>query len=100
MSDQPRLEEQALSQAIKLGLSSQLDNAENIEVYVETDLLKVVQGKVDSISVEGQGLTIQEDIRLELIEVQTDQVSINPLMALLATLRTILSGDDAVIAKG
>ncbi len=87
MSDQPRLEAQALSQAIKLGLSSQLDDAETIEVYVETDLLKVVQGKVDSISVEGQGLAIQEDIRLESIEVQTNQVSINPLMALLGDIK-------------
>lgn len=87
MSDQPGLEEQALSQAIKLGLSSQLDDAENIEVHVETDLLKVVQGKLDSISIEGHGLTIQEDIRLESIEVQTNQVSINPLKAILGDIK-------------
>ncbi len=87
MSDQPGLEEQAISQAIKLGLSSQLDDAENIEVCVETDLLKIAQGKVDSISVEGHGLTIQEDIRLESIEVQTDRVSINPLKALLGDIK-------------
>lgn len=87
MSDQPGLEEQALSQAIKLGLTSQLENAENIEVFVETDLLKIAQGRVDSISLEGQGLTIQEDIRLESIEVQTDEVSINLLGAILGDIK-------------
>ena len=87
MSDQPKLEEQALSEALKLGLSSQLDEAENIEVHIETDLLKMVQGKVDSVVVEGQGLTIQEDIRLELLELQTNQVSINPLSALLGNIK-------------
>ncbi|MCY7320796.1 MAG: DUF2993 domain-containing protein, partial [Phormidesmis sp. CAN_BIN36] len=87
MSDQPKLEEQALSEALKLGLSSQLNEAENIEVHIETDLLKMVQGKVNSVVVEGQGLTIQEDIRLESIELQTNQVSINPLSALLGNIK-------------
>lgn len=87
MSDQPKLEEQALSEALKLGLSSQLDAAEKIEVHIETDLLKMAQGKVDSVVVEGHGLTVKEDIRLESIELQTNQVSISPLRALLGNIK-------------
>ena len=87
MSDQPKLEEQALSEALKLGLSSQLDEVENIEVHIETDLLKMVQGKVDSVVVEGQGLTIQEGIHLESVELHTNQISINPLSALLGNIK-------------
>lgn len=87
MSDQPRLEEQALSEALKLGLSSQLDAAEKIAVHVETDLLKMARGKVASVVVEGHGLTVKEDVRLELVELQTNQVSISPLSALLGNIK-------------
>ena len=87
MSDPHKLEEKALSEALRLGLSSQLDEAEKIEVQVETDLLKIAQGKVDSVVVEGQGLTLQEGIRLESVEIQTNQISINPLSALLGSIK-------------
>lgn len=82
MPGEPRLEEQAISEVVKQGLLSQVDNAENVEVDIKTDLLKMVQGKLDSVSVTGEGVFIQEDIRVEQLEIQTDQVSINPLSAI------------------
>ena len=54
MSDEPRLEEQALSLAAEMTLSSQMDEVENIDVDVRSDLLKVVHGEVDSVSIEGK----------------------------------------------
>jgi len=39
-----------------------LDEAEKIDVDVRTDLLEIVQGE-DSVSVTGQGLVMQKDIR-------------------------------------
>ncbi|MBV9385002.1 MAG: DUF2993 domain-containing protein [Chroococcidiopsidaceae cyanobacterium CP_BM_ER_R8_30] len=83
MSDDLRLEEQVLSQAAAIGLSSQLDGVESIDVDVRTDLLKIVQGQADSISLVGQGLVIQKDIRVQEIELQVDRVAIAPLSALL-----------------
>lgn len=82
MQDEPRLEEQALSQAAELGLSSQLDAAEKIDVDVKTDLLKAIQGQVDSVSVTGQGLVMEKDIRVQEMELHVDSVAINPLSAL------------------
>lgn len=83
MSDSPRLDEQVIAQAAQLGLSSQLDAAEKIDVDIRTDLLKVVQGQADSIDVSGQGLILQKDIRVQEMELHLDNVAINPLSALL-----------------
>ena len=82
MSDSPRLDEQAIALAAQAGLSSQLDSAEKINVDVRTDLLKAVQGQADSIDISGQGLVLQEDIRVQEMELHLDKVAIDPLSAL------------------
>ncbi len=83
MPDESWLEEQALSQVAEIGLSSQLDQVENLDVDVRTNLLKMIQGEADSVSLVGQGLVMQQDIRVQEIELQLDKVAINPLSALL-----------------
>lgn len=82
MPDEPRLEEQLVSQVVQAGLSSQLDQAETVKVDVRTDLLKAVQGQVDSVAVTGQGMVVQ-DVRLETIEMRTDRVDLNLVSILL-----------------
>src|SRR4028118_367017 len=80
--DNLRLDEQAISKAAEIGLSSQLDEAEKIDIDIKTDLLKAVQGQVDSVAIAGQGLVIQKDIRVQEMELHTDSIDINPLSAL------------------
>ncbi|MCC5606435.1 DUF2993 domain-containing protein [Nostoc sp. CHAB 5834] len=82
MPDEHRLEEQLLSQEAERRISEKLDEAEKIEIDVQTDLLKIVQGQADGVSVAGKGLVIQEGIRVEEIKLQTESISINPLSAL------------------
>ncbi len=82
MSDSPRLDEQAIAQAAQLGLSSQLDSAEKLDVDIRTDLLKVIQGQAYAINISGQGLVLQADIRVQEMELHIDKVAINPLSAL------------------
>ncbi|MGF1934661.1 MAG: DUF2993 domain-containing protein [Nostoc sp. ChiQUE02] len=82
MSDEHRLEEKFLSQEAERRISEKLDEAEQIEIDVQTDLLKIVQGQADGVSVAGQGLVIQKDIRVQEIRLQTDSIAINPLSAL------------------
>lgn len=82
MSEEQRLEEQLLSQVVESKLSDQLDQAEKIDVDVQTDLLKVVQGQVDGVSIKGQGLVMKNDIRVQELKLQTESVAINPLSAL------------------
>jgi hypothetical protein len=104
MPDEPRLDEQIISQAAETGLSSQLDRQEEIDVDVRTDLLKMVQGHADGVSVEGKGLVMHKDIRVQEMELHTDSLDINPLSALFgqielnhavdATARLVLKEQD------
>lgn len=86
MPDETRLEEQVLDKLAEMTLSSQLNSAEKIDVDIKTNLLEMVQGEVDSVSVTGQGMIIQEDIRVQEIELQVDSIAINPLSALFGKL--------------
>ena len=81
MPDQPGLGEQALNKAAEVGLSSQLDEVENLDVNVKTDPLKLVQGEVDSVKIEGEGMVMQKDLRVEEMDLQMNSVAINPLSA-------------------
>lgn len=80
--NEQRLEEQAIAKAAEMQLSSRLDSVEKIDVDIQTDLLKVILGHVDSLEIAGRGLILQKDIRLQEMEVQTDSVDINPLSVL------------------
>ncbi len=81
MPEEQRLEEQLLSHSAENIVSDQLDSVEKIDVDVQTDLLKMVQGQVDGVSFAGQGL-VMKGIRVQEIKLQTDSVGINPLSAL------------------
>jgi hypothetical protein len=71
--------EQALSKAAEVALSTQLDEVENLEVDIRTDPGKLIQGQLDSVKIEGQGLVMQKDLRAEELQVKTGSIAINPL---------------------
>lgn len=87
MTHDRRLDEEVISQAAQAQLTNQIDEAEAVSVDVHTDLLKAVQGKADSISVEGRGVVVQEEIRMQEIELHTDGVAVDPLSALLGQIK-------------
>ena len=76
------LEEQVVSKAAEMTLSSQLDSAEKIEVDVQTNLSEIIQGKAEKVAISGQGLVMQKDIRVQEMELHTDKIDINPLSVL------------------
>lgn len=82
MPEERRLEEQLISQEAERRLSNQLDKAEQIDVNVQTDLFKIVQGQADGVSLSGQGLVFKENIRVQEIKLQTDSIAVNPLSAI------------------
>ena len=82
MTDNQRLEEQFVSNEAERRVSEKLDAAEQIDVDVKTDVLKIVQGQAEKVSVSGQGLVIKPDIRVQEIQLQTDNIAINPLSAI------------------
>ncbi|XGV98544.1 MAG: DUF2993 domain-containing protein [Leptolyngbya sp. BL-A-14] len=80
------LGEKALSKVVEVGLASQLDQAEEMDVDIRTDPGKLMQGSVDSVAIVGKGLVMKRDLRLETMEITTDKVSINPLRAILGNI--------------
>jgi hypothetical protein len=81
MPDSPGLGEQALDKAAEIGLSSQLDEVEKLHVDIRTDPLKLVQGEVEEVTIQGEGLVMQKDLRMEELNMHMDTVAINPLSA-------------------
>jgi hypothetical protein len=73
--------EQALSKAAEVALSSQLDEAESLDVDIRTDPLKLIQGELDSVKIQGEGLVMQKDLRAQELQVRTGSIAINPLSA-------------------
>ncbi len=55
---------------------------DKLNVDVQTDLIKAIQGHADGVSFEGKGLKFK-DIRLSEIQIKTDDIDINPLKVLL-----------------
>ncbi len=81
MSESPGLGEQALNKAAEIGLSSQLDAVENLDVNIKAEPLNLVQGQVEAVSITGEGLVMQQDLRVEELEMDIDKVAINPVSA-------------------
>lgn len=77
----PSLGDQAISKAVEMGLSTQLDEVENLDVDVRTNPGSLVQGEVESVEIEGEGMVMKRELRTEKLKVQTDGVAVNPLKA-------------------
>lgn len=75
------LHEQALSKAAEIGIASQLDEVEELQVTVKADPFKMMAGEIDSVVIEGEGLVMQESLRMEKLEMQVNSVAINPMQA-------------------
>ncbi|MEH2067031.1 MAG: DUF2993 domain-containing protein [Nostoc sp.] len=87
MPDEHSLEEKLLSQEAERKISEKLDEVEQIEIDVQTDLLKIAQGQADGVSVAGEGLVIQQDIRVQEIKLQTDSINIDPLSVIFGQIK-------------
>ena len=79
--DKPNLGDKTFSKVVEIGIASQLDEAEVIDVDIRTNPGKLVQGKLDSVTISGKGLVMKQDLRMETIEVSIGKVGINPLSA-------------------
>ncbi|NJO08767.1 MAG: LmeA family phospholipid-binding protein [Leptolyngbyaceae cyanobacterium SL_1_1] len=65
MSKDLDLGAQAISKAVEVGLKSQLDAVEDLQVNISTDPAKLVQGEVDYVEIKGKGLVMKRDLRAE-----------------------------------
>ncbi|HEY9736548.1 MAG TPA: DUF2993 domain-containing protein, partial [Trichocoleus sp.] len=104
MPEEPPLEAQAVSKVVEILLSSQLEEAQAVDVEVNTDLGKMAQGKVNSILISSKEPVTLQNLSVQELEIRTEEVSINPLSALLGKLelnqpvdsvsRVVIAEDD------
>lgn len=95
MSEPPRSEENIFSEFAKVFLGSQLDDFRKLAVSAQTNLLKLIQGEVEDISFQGRNL-VKDDLQVKEIEIQTDQISVDPLSILLGKVRLNESIDSHI----
>ncbi len=82
MSQNQNLGEQALNKVAEAAISSQLDHAEQMNVEVKTDPLKMMQGKLEGVAISGEGMVVKQDLRAEAVGITLDSVAINPMKAI------------------
>jgi LmeA-like phospholipid-binding len=92
-SSNPDLGEKALSKVAEVGISSQLDEVEELNVDIRTDPLQLVQGQVESVEIVGSGIVIKQDLRMETLVVTTDKVAINSLSAVFGNIELTQPAD-------
>lgn len=83
MSQEPNLGEQALGKVAELALTSQVDQVDQVAVDVRTDPIKLMQGKVDAVTISSEGMALKPDLRATAVNIQTSTVGINPIKAAL-----------------
>ena len=76
------LGEQALNKIAKLALSSQLEAADRLDVNINTAPEKLANGELESLAIEGEGLVIETDLRVQVLEIEMNTISVKPLKAL------------------
>lgn len=85
-----------LSKLVKMGLASQLEAANELQVTVNSDLLHLLTGKTDSVTVEGQKISTSQDLSMSELKVRVDRVAIDLLSAITGKVELTESADVAV----
>ena len=73
------LDDQAISKIAELGLRSQLDEVETLNVEIDIDPLKLIAGNLNSVLINGEGMVMKRDLRIDKMELNTGSVAVNPM---------------------
>ncbi|MGK7928912.1 MAG: DUF2993 domain-containing protein [Spirulina sp.] len=84
--DRKNLGEQAINKIATLALSSQLNEAQQLNVRVKTDPTLLAQGKLASLLIDGTGLVTREDLRLQQMSLEMDEIAVSPFKALMGNI--------------
>lgn len=76
------LGEQAIDKVAEIAIASRLDGSESFSVTVNTDPAQLAQGEVEAVDVEGTGLVMQQDLRVQELEIHVKDIAVNPLSAM------------------
>lgn len=84
--DRKNLGEQAINKIATLALSSQLNEAQQLNVRVKTDPTLLAQGKLASLLIDGIGLITRGDLRMQQMSLAMDEIAVSPFKALMGNI--------------
>lgn len=76
------LGQQTLNRIAEFALSTQLDESDKLSVDVKTDPSLLAQGKLSSLTIDGEGLVMQKDLRMEKMVIKLENIAVSPIKAL------------------
>jgi hypothetical protein len=82
-----QLGEQTLNRIAEMALSSQLDGVDDLTVRIKTNLDLLAKGQLESMLIDGQGLVMQQDLRMQQMTIRIGQIAVNPMTALLGNIQ-------------
>ncbi|MEA5471607.1 DUF2993 domain-containing protein [Spirulina sp. 06S082] len=84
--DRKNFGEQAINKIATLALSSQLNEAQQLNVRVKTDPTLLSQGKLASLLIDGTGLVTRGDLRMQQMYLEMDEIAVSPFKALMGNI--------------
>ncbi|MGF1542640.1 MAG: DUF2993 domain-containing protein [Pleurocapsa sp.] len=90
--DQANLAENALNKAAEICVSSQIDSVEDLEIDLNSQPERLLQGKVDSISIKGREITWHE-LTIAQLDLDLDNLEIQLLPTILGQVKLTNPGD-------
>ncbi|WP_017304283.1 DUF2993 domain-containing protein [Spirulina subsalsa] len=84
--NQKNLGEEALNKIARLALKSQIRKAQDLQVRVKTDPNLLAQGKLESLLIDGTGLVMGQNLRMEEMRLQMKTIAVSPFKALMGNI--------------
>lgn len=78
--------ENAINKIAALAFSSQISTAQALSVKVKTDPTLLAQGELESLFIDGVGLVMRRDLRMEQMQLQMNKIKVSPFKALLGNI--------------
>lgn len=79
--------EKTINKIAEMAFKSQIESAQHLSVKVKTDPNKLAKGVLESIDIDGCGLTMQENLRLEKMTINLNEIAVSPLKALMGNVQ-------------
>ncbi|MCW6035062.1 DUF2993 domain-containing protein [Spirulina subsalsa FACHB-351] len=84
--NQKNLGEEALNKIARLALKSQIRKAQDLTVRVKTDPNLLAQGKLESLLIDGTGLVMGQNLRMEEMRLHMKTIAVSPFKALMGNI--------------
>lgn len=82
MQEKTGFGEQAINKIAEMAITSQLKQADGVEVRIKTDLNKLAHGQLDSLAIAIYGVLLQPNLEAETLQLQIGRVTVKPFSAL------------------